>query len=172
VTVLQPAPEPVPVPEGALPSRRFAEPFERLRDASDAHLERSGARPRVFLANLGPIAAFNTRATFARNAFEAGGIEPVTNDGFPDHAAMAEAFRAAGTPLACLCSSDAVYAEQAVAAAQALREAGARTLYLAGRPGDLEAPLRAAGVSRDLYAGCDLLRLLEEAQQLARADAG
>lgn len=172
VTVLQPAPKPVPAPEGALPSQRFAEPFERLRDASDAHLERTGARPRVFLANLGPIAAFNTRATFARNAFEAGGIEPVTNDGFPDHAAMAEAFRAAGTPLACLCSSDAVYAEQAVAAAQALREAGARTLYLAGRPGDLEAPLRAAGVSRDLYAGCDLLRLLEEAQQLARADAG
>ncbi|WP_407529579.1 methylmalonyl-CoA mutase family protein [Methylobacterium oryzisoli] len=171
VTVLAPAPEPAPLPEGALPSRRFAEPFERLRDASDAFLERTGARPRVFLANLGPIAAFNTRATFARNAFEAGGIEPVTNDGFPDHAAMAEAFRAAGTPLACLCSSDAIYAEQAVAAAQALRAAGARTVYLAGRPGELEAALREAGVSRDLYAGCDLLRLLAEAQELAQSNA-
>jgi methylmalonyl-CoA mutase len=32
------------------------------------------------------LSAFNTRATFARNAFEAGGIEAVTNEGFADHA--------------------------------------------------------------------------------------
>ncbi|RVU14145.1 methylmalonyl-CoA mutase family protein [Methylobacterium oryzihabitans] len=167
VAVLRPAPEAPEPAAGALPSRRLAEPFERLRDASDLKAERTGSRPKVFLANLGPIAAFNTRATFARNAFEAGGIEAVTNDGFPDHAAMARAFAQAGTPLACLCSSDEIYAEQAVAAAASLREAGARTLYLAGRPGALEAALREAGVSRDLYAGCDLLRLLEEAHGLA-----
>ncbi|ACL60269.1 methylmalonyl-CoA mutase family protein [Methylobacterium nodulans] len=169
VAVLAPAPEPAAAPAGALPSRRFAEPFERLRDASDAILAETGRRPRVFLANLGPIAAFNTRATFARNAFEAGGIEAVTNDGFPDHAVMAAAFREAGTPLACLCSSDEIYAAEAVPAAQALAAAGARTLYLAGRPGKLEADLRGAGVTRDLYAGCDLLRLLDEAQTLARS---
>ncbi|MGY2048837.1 methylmalonyl-CoA mutase family protein [Methylobacterium sp. JK268] len=171
VAVLRPAPAPEPVPPGALPSRRLAEPFERLRDASDAFLAETGRRPRVFLANLGPIAAFTTRATFARNAFEAGGIEAVTNDGFPDHAAMAAAFREAGTPLACLCASDEIYAAEAVPAAAALAAAGARTLYLAGRPGALEAELRKAGVSRDLYAGCDLLRLLEEAQGLARQPA-
>ncbi|MFE1600623.1 methylmalonyl-CoA mutase family protein [Methylobacterium sp. ID0610] len=169
VAVLAPAPEPAAPPAGALPSLRFAEPFERLRDASDAILAETGRRPRVFLANLGPIAAFNTRATFARNAFEAGGIEAVTNDGFPDHAALAAAFREAGTPLACLCSSDEIYASEAVPAARALTEAGARVLYLAGRPGALEADLRAAGVTRDLYAGCDLLHLLAEAQSLARS---
>lgn len=95
----------------------------------------------------------------------------MTNDGFPDHAAMAAAFREAGTPLACLCASDEIYAAEAVPAAAALAAAGARTLYLAGRPGALEAELRKAGVSRDLYAGCDLLRLLEEAQGLARQPA-
>ncbi|GJD48139.1 Methylmalonyl-CoA mutase small subunit [Methylobacterium crusticola] len=165
VAVLAPAPAPAPAGAagGALPSRRLAEPYERLRDAADAILARTGRRPRVFLANLGPLSAFNTRATFARNAFEAGGIEAVTNDGFSDHGAMAEAFRAAGTPLACLCSSDAIYAEAATAAAGALRAAGARRLYLAGRPGPLEPALRAAGVAHDLYAGCDLLGLLAEA---------
>ncbi|TNC11721.1 methylmalonyl-CoA mutase [Methylobacterium terricola] len=171
VAVLAPAPAAAPAGEGALPSRRLAEPYERLRDASDAILDRTGRRPRVFLANLGPLSAFNTRATFARNAFEAGGIEAVTNEGFSDHAAMVDAFRASGTPLACLCSSDAVYAEEAVPAAEALRAAGAATLFIAGKPGDLEPALRAAGVAHDLYAGCDLVKLLAQAQEAAQEAA-
>ena len=59
-----------------LPAIRAAEPFERLRDRSDAVLAETGARPKVFLANLGPVAAFTTRATFAKNFFEAGGLKP------------------------------------------------------------------------------------------------
>ena len=44
-----------------------AEPrIARRRDRADA-MERSGDRPKVFLANLGPISAFNARATFAKN---------------------------------------------------------------------------------------------------------
>ena len=67
----------------ALPSLRLAEPFEALRDKSDAILKTTGARPKVFLANLGKLSEFTARATFARNFYEAGGIEAVTNDGFP-----------------------------------------------------------------------------------------
>ena len=40
-----------------LPLRRLAEPFETLRDASDAHLAATGKRPQVFLACLGELAA-------------------------------------------------------------------------------------------------------------------
>ena len=58
-------------PEKALPSRRLAEPYEALRDASDAILARTGRRPAVFLANLGPVAVHNARSTFAANAFAA-----------------------------------------------------------------------------------------------------
>ncbi|MGU3538706.1 methylmalonyl-CoA mutase family protein [Methylobacterium sp. A54F] len=154
-----------------LPSQRLAEPFERLRDASDAVLARSGRRPQVFLANLGPVAAFNARATFAANAFAAGGIEAPGNEGFADMEALARAFRESGAPLACICSSDAIYAEQAVAAAEALRAAGAGTIYLAGRPAELAEPLRAAGVHAFLHAGCDLLALLTEAMVRATKDA-
>ena len=78
----------------ALPSVRLAEPFETLRDASDRILAQSGARPKVFLANLGKLADFTARATFAKNFFEAGGIEAVTNDGFAGRDQMIAAFKA------------------------------------------------------------------------------
>ena len=60
-----------------LPSMRLAEPFEALRDASDRFLAKTGARPKVFLANLGTPSDFTARATFAKNFYEAGGIEAV-----------------------------------------------------------------------------------------------
>ena len=68
----------------ALPAQRLAEPYEALRDASDGFLDKTGKRPQVFLANLGPVAVFNARSTFAANAFAAGGIEALNNDGFSD----------------------------------------------------------------------------------------
>ena len=57
---------------------RLAEPFEQLRDASDRMLAQTGARPKIFLANLGMPADFTARASFAKNFFEAGGIAAVT----------------------------------------------------------------------------------------------
>src|SRR5262244_32083 len=66
----------------ALPRIRLAEPFERLRDASDRILERTRSRPKLFLANLGKASDFSARATYAKNFYEAGGIEAVANDGF------------------------------------------------------------------------------------------
>jgi methylmalonyl-CoA mutase len=151
----------------ALPSQRLAEPYEALRDASDANHAKTGRRPAVFLANLGPVAAFNARATFAANAFAAGGIEALSNDGFTDADALAEAYAASGAPLACLCSTDAIYAERAVAAAEALRRAGAGTIYLAGKPADLAEPLQQAGVTDFLHVKGDLLTLLNAALRAA-----
>jgi methylmalonyl-CoA mutase len=177
VTVLDVAPVPgEAVPFGAgetltcapLPSRRLAEPYEALRDASDAHLAATGKRPRVFLANLGAVAVFNARSTFAANAFAAGGIEAVNEDGFEEAEAAAQAFTKSEARIACLCSSDAVYAARAVAVAQALKAAGAERIYLAGKPGELNDALKAAGVHDFLFAGCDLLALLTEAQAAAR----
>jgi methylmalonyl-CoA mutase len=164
VAVLEVAPvAPPPVPAAPtfepLPRIRLAEPFEALRDASDRTLAQTGARPKVFLANLGTPADFTARATFAKNFFEAGGIEAVGNDGFESRNALVAGFRASGARLACLCSSDAVYAREAVATAQALRDAGA-VLLLAGRPGALEAALTEAGVGGFVFAGCDALAAL------------
>ncbi|THD73137.1 MAG: methylmalonyl-CoA mutase [Bradyrhizobium sp.] len=147
----------------ALAPMRLAEPFERLRDTSDQILKSTGARPRVFLANLGTPADFTARATFAKSFFEAGGIEAVDTEGFTDPAALAVVFGTSGAPLVCLCSSDKIYAAQAVAAARALQAAGAKQIYLAGRPGELEAALHAAGISDFIFAGGDALATLQQA---------
>lgn len=153
-----------------LPPMRLAAPFERLRDRSDQILKKSGARPKVFLANLGTPADFTARATFAKSFFETGGIEAVDTEGFTDPAALAKAFKASGAGLVCLCSSDKVYAAQAAGAATALQAAGAKHIYLAGRPGDQEAALRGAGVSEFIFAGGDALAALQQAwQRMERA---
>jgi len=146
-----------------LPPMRLAAPFEALRDKSDSQLTSKGARPKIFLANLGTAADFTARATFAKGFFETGGIEALDTQGFADAAALAAAFKASGAAIACLCSSDKVYAEHAVAAAQTLQAAGARHIYLAGRPGKQEAALRTAGISDFIFAGGDALAMLQEA---------
>lgn len=144
----------------ALTPYRVSEPFEALRDASDRSLEISGSRPKVFLANLGSVTDFTARATWAANVFEAGGIEALQNDGFEDAAAAADAFTQNGAAIAVLCSSDDVYQAKAADAAKALIGAGAKHVYLAGRPDD---GFNAAGVGTYVFAGCDILALLKDA---------
>lgn len=144
---------------------RYAQEFEALRDLADAQ-ER---RPSVFLATIGPVSAHTARASFAANLFQAGGVATVSAaESLPDRAPeagapsgehvvdpgrIAEAFAASGTTVACLCSSDRLYGEHAEAVAAALRAAGARKVWLAGRGGY-------AGVDATLHAGCDALGVL------------
>lgn len=142
--VRESAPEP---PSGGLPRVRRDEAFEALRARSDAHLETTGSRPRVLLATIGPAAAHTARATFASNLFQAGGIEPVTEGTIEE----------SGATEVCLCSSDALYEEQAETVAAELRSAGASHVYLAGRPGQY------AGVDSYVFAGCDAVAVLSAA---------
>lgn len=155
-------PMPASVTFEGLPPMRLAEPFEALRDASDRFLAKTGARPKVFLANLGRLSDFTARATFAKNLYEAGGIEAVTNVGFKSQADMVAAFKASGVKLACLCSSDKAYESEAAGAAKALAAAGA-VVHLAGRPGESEQSWRQAGVKDFIYMGCDALSTLQAA---------
>jgi methylmalonyl-CoA mutase len=140
---------------------RLATPFEALRDASDKILAASGARPKIFLACLGTEAEFTPRATFAANFFAAGGIEAVSNQTAAPQ--IDAAFAASGAKFACLCAADKTYETDGANAAAALKAAGARHIYVAGRPGALEPALRSAGAQSFIYEGCDALRLLQVA---------
>jgi len=162
------APVPAAIAVDALPEMRLAAPFEALRDKSDDRARKAGARPKVFLATLGKLPDFTARATFAKSFYEAGGIEAIGSDGYKDRAEMLAAFRKSGTRLVCLCSSDKVYATDAVDAAKDLAAAGA-IVHLAGRPGDLEADLKAAGVDTFVFAGCDALSTLRAAHDSLEA---
>jgi methylmalonyl-CoA mutase len=163
--VAPPKEAPPAVTTQPLPRIRLSEPFERMREASDRILERTKSRPKVFLANLGKASDFTARATYAKNFYEAGGIEAVTNDGFKDQAEMIAAFKVSGARLACLCSSDKVYVSEAVETAKALAAAGA-IVHLAGRPGENEAERRKAGIKAFIYMGCDTLATLQAAHDI------
>lgn len=142
---------PSPAPTGGLAAFRLSEPFERLRER---------AKATVFLAAIGPLAAHQRRVGFAREAFEAGGVETVAGMGASDAAALAAEFRASGAQSACLCGTDEAYADHASSFAAALKAAGARAIYLAGRPDAREAQGAAAGIDGYVYAGVDLVAAL------------
>ncbi len=143
--VMAPA-QPTTMTFDPLRSIRLAEPFEQLRDTSDRVLAKTGARPKIFLAILGAAADFTSRATFAKNFFEAGGIAALTNDGFAsgggdtDLAALVAAFKSAGAQLVCLCGSDDAYAREAVAAATKPWPRRAHRHLLCGPPGRYRTP--------------------------------
>jgi methylmalonyl-CoA mutase len=152
--------EPTVIPP--LTPHPFAEPFEDLRAASDAWQAAHGRRPRVFLANMGPVAHHTARAAYSKNFFEAGGFEVIGNDGFKDADAAAKAFAASGAGIAVICSSDKLYPDVVPQVAPRLKAAGARTVVLAGNPGANEAPWRGAGVDRFIFIKCDVLATLRE----------
>ncbi|MFW6086615.1 MAG: methylmalonyl-CoA mutase family protein [Myxococcota bacterium] len=141
---------------------RGPEPWEALRDASDAYQKSHARRPRVFLANLGAIPEHRARAEFAHNLFSAGGIEPVTNDGFDSVDAAVAAFGEADADLAVICGPDERYPDVVPTLAAALKDAGATAVVLAGKPGDRDAAYREAGVDRFVHVGADVLAILKE----------
>ncbi|MEL6862212.1 MAG: methylmalonyl-CoA mutase family protein [Pseudomonadota bacterium] len=140
----------------------LAEPFEALRDRSEAHNAKTGSRPSIFLATLGPLAEHTARADFARNLFAAGGIDAKAAPIPPESASeLATAFKASGCKIAVLCGADKRYADEAAAAASALKEAGAVALWLAGKH-------EADGIDRHIFVGCDVVHELT----LALAELG
>ena len=151
-----------------LPSRRDAEPYEILRAASEEQFRKTGERPKIFLANLGRPQGFAAAAAFAVNFFAAAGIEAVSNEGFETPQEAADAFRASGCKIACICAPQAVSTQALIEAARALLGAGAARIYLAGRePGEAETALLEAGVAEFICAGGDALAILEDTLAVA-----
>ena len=138
--------------EGGFPVHRYAEEYETLRDAAD------GAQklPQIFLATIGPVAAHTARASFAGNLFQAGGLETPSNGPATDPVEIAAAFTASGATVACLASSDKLYAEHAEPVAAALKQAGAQYVLLVGKPGDY------AGVDDYVFLEVDALAVLRD----------
>lgn len=141
-----------------LAPHRVAEPFEALRRRARALT----TPPKVLLATLGTAKDFAARVGFARNLFAVGGLAAETGP----------ALEAADAPaIAVICGTDEAYAAEAESAARALKAAGVKRLYLAGRGGAQEAALKAAGVDDFVYAGCDLIAALDPALALLEAQA-
>ena len=148
-----------------LAPRRLAEPYEVLRDRADAHARKTGKPPQIFLASLGDLATHSARTTWMRNYLAAGGIAAIASEPLHNSADAGKAFAASGAEVACICSTDKIYAELGEAAAGALKQTGATLVLLAGRPKEQEAALKAAGVDTFVAAGGDAIATLTDLQQ-------
>lgn len=140
----------------ALPSIRWAEPFEALRDRAEP------ASPRVFFATMATLAEFGPRSQFSRNLLAVGGIAALgPEEAYGTMEALIDAFRASGAMVALIASTDACYADHAENCAQRLKAAGADWVVLAGKPGENEAKWRAAGIDQFVFVGQDVVKELE-----------
>ena len=123
-----------------------------MRDASDAMLTKTGSRPKVYLIALGPEPLHRRRAAFVCEWLEAGGIEPVYDGEAATPLDAVQRIKRSGARLACLCGDDAAYASAGKDFAAALKASGIEGLLVAGKPGEAEADLRAAGVDAFIFA--------------------
>ncbi len=108
-----------------------------------------------------PAPCYTARSSFAANLFQAGGLETPLSEAaggskvagsgsttvaaWPDVQALADAFTGSGAA-ACICSSDAVYAEHGARRRRAEAAGRPATSCWPGRPGDRLEAYRAAGV--------------------------
>src|SRR5215469_12240732 len=141
-----------------LPRLRLAEPFEALREKSDQILAATGERPKIFLAALGTPAEVTARVNFAKNFFEAGGIEAVSG--------AASDYRAAQAAIVCVCPTVKASEQELASAAADLKRSGAKHIYFAGRVAAREDALRAAGVQTFIHEGSDALATLNAAYDI------
>ncbi len=155
-------PERVARPEapemGGLVPVRDSSVFEALRDRSAAARE-AGKAPRVLLACLGARRDFGGREGFTSNLYHVGGIDTILAEGTTPED-FARQLRDAGATIAVLCSSAKVYAKQGVAVANALREAGAQEVRLAGQLKELGTDDTDGVIDGTVFDGMDVVDLL------------
>lgn len=153
-----PRPHPTGPRCSPLPQHRDAAPFEALRDRADA----ASTPLVVYLATLGPRAAWTPRANFAANLLATAGISTIedpgaSGDSSADVAAqLAQRATAAGATAVCICGTNAAYDTHGVAVATALQDTG--LVLLAGKHSD---ELHDAGVDLFVHLGCNALAALD-----------
>ncbi|MEM9034271.1 MAG: methylmalonyl-CoA mutase family protein [Actinomycetota bacterium] len=146
-----------------LPAHRLSDDFDHLRVAAEGHRRRTGTRPTVFLANLGPLAEHGARTTFATNFVAAGGLAADGPEG-PTRDELLGAFAASGTTVACLCSSDDRYGAEGAEVAAALRAQGATHLLVAGK-------VDVVGVDGQIALGTDVIDVCTRLHDLLEVSA-
>ena len=136
----------------------LAAPFEALRAQAAAFAAAHGAPPRIFLANMGPLAQHKARADFTRGFFEVGGFTLDYPAGFATPEDAATAALASGAQAVVICSTDDTYADLAPALVAAVKQAQpALPVILAGYPKEQVETLRAAGIDEFIHLRADCL---------------
>ncbi len=146
-----------------LPSLRSSEQFEKMRDAVEAFAQKNGAKPTVFLANMGSVKQHKGRADFSRGFFETAGflIDYSVGLSSPEEAAKAAAESSAS--ICVLCSTDETYPEIVPTFVKEVKSLKSdMAVVLAGYPKDQIESHKAAGVDEFIFLGADVYTLLSK----------
>jgi methylmalonyl-CoA mutase len=150
-----------------IPAHRGAAQFEALHAAAEQYALRTGARPAVFLATMGPVAQHKARADFATGFFEAGGFEVSAGPGFATVEEAAQVARDSGAPIVVICSTDETYPELVPPLVGLLKaDRPDTTVVLAGYPADQIEAHKAAGVDEFIHLRADCYAILARLQRL------
>ncbi|MCQ6279584.1 methylmalonyl-CoA mutase family protein [Bacillus sp. EB600] len=151
----------------ALELHRGAERFEALRKNAEIIKEKNGSFPKVFLANMGPIPRHKAPADFAKEFFEVGGFEVISNNGFETADQAVQAALESGASIVAICSNDAVYPELVPLLARELKQENPEiTLFVAGLPDSEQAELfKQAGVDEFVHLQSNCYNVLSDLQQ-------
>ena len=133
-----------------------------MRENADKFLAKTGSRPKVFLAIMGPVSQHKGRGDFSRGVFEVGGFDVVyPKAGFETASAAVEAAKASGAKVVVLCSTDDTYPELVPQLAPALKAAiPGVSVILAGQPADQIEAHKASGVDDFIHVRANLLAVL------------
>ncbi|MBK9989440.1 MAG: acyl-CoA mutase large subunit family protein [Verrucomicrobia bacterium] len=143
--------------------KRAGEGFEALRKTADAFAKKTGARPKIFLAKIGPVKQHKPRADFSAGFFSVGGFEATGKEAFETAEAAAKAAIASGAPVVVLCSTDETYPALVPIFAGSIKAAKPETVVvLAGMPADKAVvdSFHAAGVDEFIHVRANVRELL------------
>lgn len=142
--------------------QRGAEMFEKLRKATEAFLQKTGSRPKVFLANMGTLSQYKARADFSAGFFQVGGFEVLDNPGFSTPEEAVKAALASGAPIVVICSSDENYPQIVEPLTSGIKRANPNiTVVLAGYPKDRVEAYQKAGIDEFIHLRANVYAILE-----------
>ncbi len=149
-----------------LVTRRGAEPYESLRRATEGYEAKTGARPKVFLANMGPIPQHKARADFSTSFLQVAAFDVITNNGFATAEEAATAALDSQAPVVVVCSTDASYPEVVPTLTQKIKASRPDTvILLAGYPTDQIEAHKEAGVDDFIHLRANCYDLLSNLQK-------
>jgi methylmalonyl-CoA mutase len=147
-------------------AHRGAQAFEALRQAAESYIARTGQRPTVFLATMGPLTQHKGRADFSTAFLGVGGFETIYPSGFSTPDEAVDAALASGAKAVVICSTDATYPELVPPLVQKLKQAAPNLIVLlAGYPADHVPAFKAAGVDDFIHLAANCQSLLSTLQK-------
>jgi methylmalonyl-CoA mutase len=140
---------------------RLAEMFEDLRITSENYKKKTGSRPKVFLATMGPLKQFKGRADFSRAFFEVGGFEIIYPNGFVTTDEAVKNAIDSKAQAVVICSTDDTYPELVPPIVKGIKEKSKDiAVVIAGYPKDQIEEHTKSGVDDFIYLGVDAYLVL------------